>query len=352
MSRQEVPVRSSTITISTLSFVKALIIIATVGFLFLIRDVLAVLFVALIFASALSPWVGSLERRGVPRPLGILMIYLSIVSLFALTITLLIPPIASEYTQIAARFPEYSDKVIGGINAYYPELNVIEQFKAFAKSIQSILLQTAGDVVGKIFDVIKGFFAFFLIFVVTFYMIIEENVIRKAIHSVTPQRVQPYIDELISKIQNKIGLWLRAQITLSFIIFSLSLIGLTILGVDYALLLALVAGLTEFLPVIGPIIGGIPAVFIAFNQSPWLALWVLCLYVLIQRMENDFLVPRVMQKAVGINPVVSIIAILIGGKIGGLLGVVLAIPVATVISTIIFDFLEHEEERAPHHADS
>ena len=75
----------------------------------------------------------------------------------------------------------------------------------------------------------------------------------------------------------------------------------------------------------------------------------LCLYVLIQRMENDFLVPRVMQKAVGINPVVSIIAILIGGKIAGLLGVLLAIPVATVISTIIFDFLEHEEERSPHH---
>ena len=99
------------------------------GFLFLIRDVLAVLFVALIFASALSPWVGTLERRGVPRPLGILLIYLSIVSLFALTITLLIPPIASEYTQIAARFPEYSDKVIAGINAYYPDLNVIEQFK-------------------------------------------------------------------------------------------------------------------------------------------------------------------------------------------------------------------------------
>lgn len=345
MSRSEQP-HISTITISTLSFVKALIIVGVVGFLFLIRDVLAVLFVALIFASALSPWVGSLEKRGIPRPLGILMIYLSILSLFGLTITLLIPPIVSEYNQIAERFPEYSDKVIQGINQYYPEFNVIDQLKGFAKSIQSVLLQTAGDVVGKIFDVIKGFFAFFLIFVVTFYMIIEENVIRKAIHSVTPARVQPYIDELISKIQTKIGLWLRAQITLSFIIFSLSLIGLTILGVDYALILALVAGLTEFLPVIGPIVGGVPAVFIAFNQSPWMALWVLCLYVLIQRMENDFLVPRVMQKAVGINPVVSIIAILIGGKIGGLVGVLLAIPVATVISTIIFDILEHEEEKS------
>lgn len=341
MSRFEQPM--TTINISTLSFIKVLIVLGIISFLFLIRDVLAVLFVALIFASALSPWVGSLERRGVPRALGILLIYLSILSLAAFSVILIIPPITQEYSQLALRFPEYADRLIEMINRFAPQIDIFDQIKKVITSFQSQLLQTAGGIFTKLLDVFRGFFAFFVVLVVTFYMVVEENVLRKAIHMVTPAKIQPYIDELTIKIQKKIGLWLRAQITLSFIIFALSLVGLTILGVDYAVILALIAGLTEFMPIIGPLIGSLPAIFIAFNQSPLLALWVILLYLLIQRVENDLLVPRVMQKTVGINPLVSIVALLIGAKIGGFLGVLLAIPVTTVLSVVLFDFLGHED---------
>ena len=323
-----------------------------VVFFYFIRDVLGILFVALIFSSALSPWVSSMEHRGIPRSLGILLIYLSMLGIVSLAIVLLIPPLVNEYNQLALRFPEYSQRIIQSLNEVSPGIDIFQEFKRLFASIQSSIVPVAGGVLTRLFDLIGGLVTFFLVFVVTFYMIAEENVIRKALHSLTPVNAQPYIDELIGKIQRKTGLWLRGQMVLSFLIFLVVFLGLSVLGVEYALILAIIAGLTEFMPIIGPIIGSIPALFIAFNQDPLLALWVLALYWLVQRLENDLLVPRVMQKAVGINPLVSIIALLIGGKIGGIVGILLAIPVATVIMTITLDLLGHDKlsETAPEKA--
>ncbi len=334
------------INISTLSLVKILIILATIGFLYSIRDILAILFIALMLSSALSPWVGAMETRRIPRGVGILLIYLSLVSIITLSFVLLIPPVMSEYKNLSIAFPVYTDRFMQLVQTISPDVDIMDQVRKGFQSIQSQLIPIAGGVFTKLFDIIGGIVAFFVVFVVVFYMIVEEGVIRKAIHYVTPFKYQGYIDQLIVKIQKKIGLWLRGQAILSLIIFLLSFIGLSILGVRYALILALVAGLTEFMPIIGPILGSIPAIFIAFNESPLLAFWVFLLFVVIQRLENDLLVPRVMQKTVGINPLVSIIALLIGGKIGGFFGILLAIPVATVIGVIIEDLLGNEEEIA------
>ncbi|MBI4268655.1 AI-2E family transporter [Candidatus Uhrbacteria bacterium] len=335
--------QTTTINVSTQSFVKVLIILALVVFLYQIRDVLAIIFVALILSSAFSPLVGSLEKRGIPRLFGILFIYLFVVSLFALAITLVIPPIVQEYSQLAARFPVYSERIIALVNDYYPEVDVVEQFKTFLSGIQSSLLSSVSGIFARIFSIVEGFIAFMLIFVVTFYLIMEENALKKAVSLVSPPHFRPFIDEITGKVQKKIGLWLRAQVTLSFIIFAVTFLVLTLLGVDYALTLAVVAGLTEFMPIIGPFIASIPAVFIALGQSPLLALWVALLYICVQYAENHFIVPRVMQKTVGINPLISIIALMIGGKIGGIPGILLAIPVATVVVTLLEEFIGPEE---------
>ncbi len=338
---------STMVTISTLSFVKVLIISAAIVFLFVIRDILAILFVALLLSSALSPWVSALERGKVPRPLGILLIYFCMIGICALALVLIIPPMVNEYSELALRMPEYVDRMTLVLNQISPNVDLVQELKHLATLAQSSFLPVARDLFSRLLTLIGGIVTFFLVFVVTFYMIIEESVIRKAIHSVTPAHSQPYIDELIAKIQKKIGRWLRCQIILSCIIFSIAFFGLTLLHVEYALILAFIAGLTEFMPVIGPILGSIPALFIAFNQSPILALWVLVLYIVMQRVENDFLVPRVMAKAVGINPLVAIISLMIGAKIAGFAGIVLAIPVATVLNVIISDFFGHDEISAP-----
>jgi predicted PurR-regulated permease PerM len=324
--------------------VKALIILAIIVFLYLIRDILAILFISLLFASALTPWITAMEHHRIPRRLGILLIYLSIISIIALSIVLIVPPIIEQYNELVTLFPQYSEGIVQFVRSYSGQFDVVERLKEFLAGIQSNALQFAGTIFTKIFDVISGIVALLIVFVVTFYMVAEEGIIRRAVHSIAPQKYHESIDELTVKIQHKIGLWLRGQFILSFIIFALSFIGLSVLGVKYALILALFAGLTEFVPILGPILGSIPAIFIAFNQTPLLALFVILLYLLIQRMENDFLVPTVMQKAVGVNPLVSIIALLIGGKLGGIVGMLLAIPVVTVVGVII-DFFTGEEEK-------
>lgn len=327
-----------TVNISTLTFLKILLILGILAFVYIIRDILAILFASLLISSALSPWVQTMERRRIPRAAGIFLIYFSILGVITLAIVLLIPPLVEQFNELSLTFPSYSDRFVRTLQSYSPDINIVEQLKRLFLSIQSSLLDVASGIFLKIFDILRGIVAFFLVFVVTFYMIVEETMMKRALRSVLPMQYHTYAERLLNKIQRKIGLWLRAQAILSFLIFLLSFIGLSILGVDYALVLALVAGLTEFMPLIGPIIGAIPAIFIAFNQEPFMAIWVILLYILIQRLENDLLVPRVMQKAVGLNPLVSIISLLIGAKFGGIIGLLLAIPVATVLAVIASDF--------------
>lgn len=335
----------TTVNISSRSFVKVLIIIAAISFLYIVRDILAILFIALLFASALSPWIAVMERARIPRRMGILLIYISITAIISLVFILMVPPIVAQYNQFVAAFPQYSESVIQFVRGItLVDINIIEYVKRFFQGIESGFLQVAGTVFTKIFDVITGIFALVLVFVVTFYMVAEEGAMKRAIRAVTPPKYHESIDELIARIQHKIGLWLRGQLILSIIIFLASFIGLSILQVEYALILAIFAGLTEFVPILGPIIGGIPAVFVAFNQAPMLALFVLLLYFLIQRLENDFLVPTIMKKTVGVNPLVSIIALLVGGKLAGIVGVLLAIPVVTIIAVILEYFFGSEEK--------
>lgn len=336
----------TTVNISTMAFVKVLIVIAVIGFLYIIRDILAVLFIAILFASALSPWVSTMQSHRIPRRLGILLIYSSILGIIVLAVVLIIPPIIQEYTQLVAVFPQYSDRVVQLLQSISPEINIIEYVKTFFKSIESNLPHVASIVFVKIFDVLQGLIAFVIVCVVTFYMVAEEGMIKRTIQSLAPPKYHESIDSLIIKIQKKIGLWVRGQSLLCLIIGVLCYIGLSVLGVQYALILGFIAGLTELIPVLGPIMGGIPAVFVAFNQSPMLALFVLLLYFIIQRIENDFLVPTVMSKAVGVNPLVSIIALLIGGKLGGIVGVFLAIPVVTVIGVLVEYFFGEDRKES------
>ena len=340
-----------TINISSISLAKILIILGVIGFLYLVKDIVAVVFVSLIFASALTPWVSILEQRKIPRGLAILLIYSTVIAIVILSIVLLIPPLTEQFNQLVANFPQYSDTIISyikNIQGNNSSFDIVGQLKNSLKSLESVMAQAASGVFSKLLDIISGLFGFVVVLVMTFYMMVEDGILKRALATVVPTRYHAYAHSLISRVQGKIGLWLRAQMILCFIIFLLSFAGLWILGLKkYALILALIAGLTEFIPMIGPIIGAIPAAFIAFGQSPWMALWVVLVYIIIQRIENDFLVPKVMQKAVGVNPLVSIIAILIGAKIAGIVGVMLAIPVVTAIGVVMSDFFgELEEELA------
>jgi predicted PurR-regulated permease PerM len=172
-------------------------------------------------------------------------------------------------------------------------------------------------------------------------MIIEEDNTKKFITSVSPKKYQEYVIKLMDRISLRMGQWLRGQLILSFTVGFLVYIGLSILGIKYAFVLALIAAITEIIPYVGPFLGAFPGVLIGFTISPLTGVFTILLYFIIQQMENSFLTPKIMSKAVGLNPVIVIISILVGAKIGGPIGAIISIPVAIILSIFLKDFMDY-----------
>lgn len=336
-----------TIDISIMAMIKVLAIILIVFFLFYIRNIVLILFVALILASAFDPIIDWLQKHKIPRSAGILLIYLIVLLVLSGSIYLIIPPIAIEVNQLSKDFPMYWEKIVSGakaLEAYSESHGWDGNIKDSLNTLQSNLSSAAGSVFSTVFSLFGGLVSFFVILFITFYLTVEEQAMKRVVRSFLPVKYQPYITHLINRMQEKIGHWLRGQLLLSLIIFLVSWIGLSVLGVKYAIVLALFAGVTEVIPFLGPFLGAIPAVFVGFTMSPWIGLGVIILYCVIQLAENHIIVPKVMQKVVGLNPVVTIVAILVGAKIAGILGLLLAVPVTTALSVFFEDVVERKKQ--------
>ena len=176
-----------------------------------------------------------------------------------------------------------------------------------------------------------------ILIVVSFYLATQENGIENFLRLVTPLEYEEYMIDLWTRSQKKMGHWLRAQLLLGVLIGILVFIALTFLGIKYALLLAFVAAVFELIPVIGPIMAAAPAAFTAFLQDPILAVIVVLVYFVVQQMESHLIVPVGMRKTVGLNPLVVVVALLVGAKLGGILGLFLAVPVAAVLVEFVVD---------------
>jgi len=334
--------KSIYINITIVTVIKILLIFVLFYFLFLVREILVIFFVSLILASAIGPWVDWMQDKKVPRGLGIMLIYLVLSALVFGSIFLIIPPIMDQINELNNNFPQIAEKVIS-------EFSVLKEYSeksGLLNNIKTAVESFSMNMSDKFFSTVSGFLggivSFFMTLVITFYMVAEENAMKKIIWSLAPEKYQIYIVKLVNRMQQKIGLWLRGQLILSLIIFALTYIALSILKIKYALILALIAGLTEFIPYFGPSIAAVPAVFLSLNKSLFFAFIVAILYFIIQWVENNIIVPKLMQKVIGLNPVVSIAVLLIGFKLTGVIGAILALPVATAASVFLKDVFENK----------
>ncbi len=332
--------------ISTKSVINVILIILAMGFLWLIRDILGLVFVAIILSSAFNPLVVWLQKFKIPRGLSLLVVFIIIIGAIASVITLVAQPVANEVTALINNFPKYYRAVVDAWDQLQAFGGGALQNYNLSRSLGTVSLPGATfGIVGFLQALFGSIFGFFLLMVITFYLTVEEETTRKFIRSVTKDKYQPYVMNLMTRIQHRLGSWLRGQLILSLIIFTLTYIGLSILGVKYALVLALMAGLFEVVPYIGPIMAAIPAIFLAFQQSNVLALFVLGLYFIVQQLENIIIVPRVMGKITGLNPVVVLLAVLIGAKLAGVVGALMAVPVTTALSVFLEDFSRSERSQ-------
>ncbi|OGY84568.1 MAG: hypothetical protein A3F54_05680 [Candidatus Kerfeldbacteria bacterium RIFCSPHIGHO2_12_FULL_48_17] len=329
------------------TIMKFFLIVAILIFLYSIKKVVGILFISFVLASALDPWIDKLQKKRIPRPIGILFTYIIALGIVSLTIFLLIPPISEEVKEIARNFPAYYDQIIRGYTTLSSTSEQIglKTAQDSIKSLSSSLDNLTSGLFSGLASIFGGFVTFFGVIVITFYMTIEEDGMKKFLRSIAPVQYQPYLIHKINEIQRKLGQWLQGQIVLGIIIGLLTYIGLLILGVKYALVLALVSAITELVPYLGPILAAIPAVFLAFAQSPLKALLVLILYIVIQQLENQVIQPKIMQKSVGLNPIAVITVMLIGAQVAGFIGLLLAVPAATILWIFLHDFIIEKKMR-------
>jgi predicted PurR-regulated permease PerM len=334
------PTPSSHAAFSTASIFKLLAILFLLWFLWYIHDILILLFVSLLLAALIEPPVNWLHRYKIPRALGVLGIYVILFAVVSIALLLMIPPLVEQVQRLILNFSDIVQGVTAAVNRVYRFGASLGLGKDVASGLEA-LRQSAGSIVGNIFttvtNVIGGLFSVILVLVLTFYMVVEEDSWRRFFRRMAPDEYQPYLTQLFMKMQKKIGQWLRGQLIVMFAVGAASYLGLLAFGIDYALVLGLFAGLVEIVPYAGPTIGAIPALLIAFLDSPLKAVFILLLYLLIQQLENSVLTPKVMQKTTGLNPLVSIVALLIGFKVAGIAGAIFAIPVATMLSVFAYD---------------
>lgn len=332
-----------TINISTSTILRIILILLGLVFLYIIRDVLIIVFVAIVIAAAINGPANWLQRHRVPRILGVIFLYLILFLVLALIITLILPPLAEQIKHLVTAFPEYTEKIGVGFQEWWGKYKGEgENLQNFLGRLADKLTQAATSIFATIGGIFGGLASALIVLVISFYLAVQEKGVKKFLMSLTPIEHQVYVSDLIERIQIKIGGWLRGQLLLCVIVGTLVFIGLSLLGVKYALVLALIAGILEIVPYLGPIMAAVPAIILAFFQSPPLALLVLLLYIVIQELENHIIVPQVMRRAVGLNPIIVIIVMLIGAKLAGILGIVLAVPIAAAIA----EFLKDVRKRA------
>lgn len=314
----------------------AAIVIIAIGWLVIeLKGVFAGILISYIIMAALFPWVSFLRQKGIPNAISVSITYFVTLAFLVLLIFPLVPFFASQIQSLLNSFPRYIDdsaRLLGfAIDT--------DQVKSLIVSVLDEIGKNALSVTGTVFS---GFFFALTVLVISFYLLIDHDHIKNSIVGLFAKQSQKKTFSILTQIEEKLGAWLRGQIILSLSIGSITFLVLTLLGLEFALPLALIAGILEIVPTVGPIIAAVPAVIVALSVSPTLAVAIIALYIIIQVLENNLLVPRIMQKAVGLDPLVIIIGVIVGSKLMGVGGALLSIPFMALI-VVIYKNLERQD---------
>ena len=336
------------ISITTETLFRVIFVVLGAVLLYLIRDVVAILLFSVIIAAAVTTPANWLQKKGVPRTLGVFGIYLIAFLILAGILYMIVAPLSSELDNLSLIVPVYFDKIdlfFNTIRNSVPQYeNVITNVQDKLGELSMDLANFSSNVFGTTGKLFGGVVSAIFVVVISFYLSAQEHGINMFLRAITPRERQPYILSLWARAQHKLGRWLQAQLALSVMIGILIYIGLAIFGIQHKILLALIASVLEIIPIFGPILAAIPAVMFGLLKSPIVALWIILIYTIVHQLENHVLVPNIMNRAIGLNPVIVIIALLVGGKLFGIPGIILGVPVAVVFVEIIKDFGHDHED--------
>lgn len=323
----------TTIDISLRSILKVIGVLLALWFLYHTRDIVLLLFLVVIIVMALDPIVGRWQQR-MPRAVAVGLLFVILIATITGMVSLLFPPLIGQIGDLASSLPSYAQQ-LESVSSSFRARADLDLTQRLLNGISEQLSNISRGFINTTLGILGGVFTFLTVMILSAYLLLEEKGIRNFFIALLPLTDKEHIIRAVNKVGDKLGAWLRGQLLLMIIIGISTMIWTSLLGLPYSLTLGLWAGLTEVIPYIGPILGGIPILLLAFVDSPLKALIALVLIVLTQQVESNFIVPKVMQRAVGLSPVIVIIALLIGGKLFGITGTILAVPLAATLYVIL-----------------
>jgi len=317
--------------------------------LYRFNQVVFILFIAIVIGTVIRPAVAWLHRRGLPRIAGVILVYLLLLALLISFALLLFPLIVEQGTTIAAAAPGYYQSLREWM-VNYPNQLIVRLSEFLPATLPSLVpiqqtgpqvLASAGQALGYVTLAVKVIFIAIVILVLAFYWTLDGPRTIKSFLLLVPQDQRESISELISAMETKVGFYIAGQGVLCLVIGIMALLAYLLIGLPNALVLALVAGVLEAVPMIGPLLGAIPAALVALSIAPARLVWVIVATVVIQQLENSLLVPRVMRKAVGVNPFVTLLAFFAFSSLFGIAGALMAIPMAAILQLLLDRFVFH-----------
>lgn len=333
--------------------------------------------IAIIFAYIIDPIVNYLERKGVKRQFGVIIVYISVILIFGILIVSVIPKTINEISNLLTSLPAMVDTLIREVNNFvsnvfakfnielpenfinvYKETNpkvngdvetpqivsdILDSIKATINDLivkaQGSLMGSLSNVLSKLYGFLTSAFRLVLIIIFSFYFSVDKDRFMHRVKKAIPNKYRDDISYLTSNIDTALQQFIRGRMLMAIFVGLLTMAYLLVLRVDFAIIIGLITCVADIIPYIGPFLGCAPAVLFAFMDSPMKALWVLILFVIVQWVENNILAPKLIGDSTGLNPLVILISIIIGGGIFGVWGMVISVPLMSIIF-ILVDFIK------------
>lgn len=334
------------VDVGTKLLIRAAMLVAGVYLLYLLRDVVLVVLLALLTAAALGPAIRKLERFKLSRTASVIIIYACLLLGGIGLLTVFVPIFLNELRQFASQWPEYAKRLsifLEGLEASLQGLGINFEKEALFQNSESALTGWVSNLFATTVNLFQGIIHFIGYFFLALYLSLEEKGIEKFFLMLAPKQYHEHALSIAFRMQGKVSQWLFGQLLLMVIAFSIYFVGLSALGVPYAFAIALFGGLMEMLPYIGPVLAGFPAVIFGLLVSPGLGIAALIFYIVAHQAEAHIIAPQVMKRSADLNPVALIIAILVGLELAGPLGIILAVPITMMLSVFVEDLLEKRQ---------
>ncbi len=318
------------VEISPKTIIFTFILILSLGLVYLLKDLLLEIFVALLLMAIIDPLVIAMSRYKIPRIVSVLVTYFFVIGLLVGAVSLVLPVVIDQTSSFLISFPDYLSRTVIGSSISPAILN-------------QLLNNNVGSAPGAIFQftfsVVNNLIGIITVLVFAFYMLMSRDKLNDQLGTFFGEDKKKELVEMVDLLETKLGGWARAELILMGSVGLTSYIGLTILGIPFALPLAILAGLLEIVPFLGPLISAVPAVLIGFGISPLIGIGAIALSFLIQQFESYALVPKIMEKSAGVSPLLTLVALAVGARLAGTVGAIISVPVLISLQVIIKKYL-------------